>query len=64
MKHLSDLKTALGIIIIFVSLIFWIAQIHFQVQAHEARLKEFPSADWFQLKFDSIEKKIENLESQ
>jgi hypothetical protein len=49
--------TVAGIIIAF-------SVLNFRVEALEKRIAEYPSQDWFELKFDNIDEKIDNARKQ
>lgn len=51
------------IILVGGMLIAWGA-LNTRVNAIEAKVAEYPSQDWFELKFDEIDKSLESLERQ
>lgn len=64
MQVKDDFKIALTLFTMMVSLIFWVANLHFEVQANTAWRKDFPSSDWFELKFDEMEKTITEIKAK
>lgn len=55
-------QNALQIVFITVGIIFAWGTLNARVSALENKLAEFPSADYFNLKFDTIQEDIDDLE--
>lgn len=57
----EDLKFSVWLLMILIPMILAFAYLKSEVSANTAFRKEYPSADWFEIKFKTIEDAIQEL---